>query len=100
MSIRWVKDKHGIWRCPDPRPPDQLDHADNAVQDVLDRLARNLAKPCTPPALGVVCSDCGCLIRPDERCPACLLWAELEAARLSWNAATDHYTPAKSEIAA
>lgn len=35
--------------------------------------------------LGHTC-ECGCLlIDADERCPACLVWAELDAIRATWN---------------
>jgi hypothetical protein len=53
-----------------------------AIDDVIARLSRNLMHR---PALGATCGDCGCLlVDAEERCPGCLAWAEVNAARASW----------------
>ncbi len=52
--------------------------ADNAPeQDVWDTIAFNLitTPPPEPPVTGELCDDCGCLLKPAERCPRCLVWA-------------------------
>lgn len=36
------------------------------------------------PVTGELCDDCGRLLAPDEKCPACLVWATLDAVRASW----------------
>lgn len=65
---------------------------DEAIADVVDRLSRRLTAPAEPTSitkLHALCEDCGCLLaHTNERCPACLVWAERNAAATSWNAAT------------
>lgn len=64
--------------------PEPKQSPESAIEDVMARLARQFAA--NPRTIGVTCADCGCLNRPDERCPACPVWAELDAARWSWRA--------------
>lgn len=55
---------------------------DWAIDEIVSRLERNLAKKST----WTTCPY-GCLIRPDETCPACIVWAIEDAIAWSWAAA-------------
>lgn len=71
-------------------------------QELVDRLARNLANTPTP-AVGHLC-NCGCLLAATESwlaCPACRVWAERDAIRASWlHAERDPQTVANMQEAA
>lgn len=142
--VRWVKDKHGIWRSPDPRPVDTwvetapprarettMDregfcvdcdqpinkrgkrcrpcydelrgvgqgHRRTSPEATVDQVMTTLARTLHPRlTLGVTC-DCGCLlVSHDEMCPSCLVWAELNAARASWERAVEPYKPSVETV--
>lgn len=86
---RWVNRK-GIKVYESAQP--ELNFTDDdistsvAEQDVWDTIAANLntVTPISEPEARALCDDCGCLIKPSERCPRCLVWA-LKAEELwSW----------------
>src|SRR5699024_9713183 len=80
---KWVR-KGLIWKYEQDAPPQR------EADTIVATLQRTFSKPVkrTPRPL---CGDCGCLLmRSDERCPACLVTAERQAARSSWVAAAEH----------
>lgn len=48
------------------------------------------------PVTGQIC-DCGCLVRPDEFCPACLLWCERNADEHAQRRPVIYYRPINRE---
>lgn len=71
-----------------------------AIKSLMAILAHNFDRiaPIDQAVAGVVC-HCGCLlVNAAETCPACLVWAELDAARSSWRATP--YRPTRMESAA
>lgn len=60
-------------------------------QTLFDVIARNL-QTIPAPSVGPLCDCCGCLLKTvTESCPACLAWAEKDAARSSWQAVVEYY---------
>ena len=55
-------------------------------QGVWDTIAANLntITPISEPETRALCDDCGCLIKPAERCPRCLVWALKDEELWSW----------------
>ncbi len=60
--------------------------------DLWDTLTKTLAltTPIPAPVTGELCR-CGCLILPDETCPACLAWAIQDAIEWTWRVDQERY---------
>jgi hypothetical protein len=99
-NMRAVRKPGGItvWEGPRPvDPPLHLKPQEVADQKFWDQLGQSLATMHLDftRVTGTVC-HCGCLLRDEtETCPQCVLWAEDDAAKASWLAATIHYTPTR-----
>lgn len=72
--------------CAYCRDTDDLEIKGRWVGGLVKRFIPDETRPWYPTIypLGTTC-ECGCLLaHADETCPACLVWAELDAARASW----------------